>query len=68
MTWFNFSNHKEPLLGITKESVPKLSFGKFIEKRLKLMMPVSISVNHALVDGWHVGQFVKRFQLALNDI
>ncbi len=67
MPWLNFSGHKEPLLGAVKESVPKLAFGKFIKKEDKLMMPISIAVNHALVDGYHVGLFVDIFQEFLND-
>jgi len=67
MPWLNFSGHKEPLFGTVKESVPKLAFGKFIEKENKLMMPISIAVNHALVDGYHVGLFVDAFQDFLND-
>jgi len=68
MTWFNFSGHKEPLLGVKKESVPKLAFGKFLKKDSKLMMPVAIAVSHALVDGYHVGQFVDAFQKGLDTI
>lgn len=67
MPWLNFSGHKEPLLGVVKESVPKLAFGKFMEIEKRLMMPVSIAVNHALVDGYHVGLFVEKFQDFLND-
>ena len=29
-------------------------------------MNVSISVNHALVDGYHVGEFSEKFQQFLN--
>ena len=65
MQWFNFSAQKEPVLGSKKESVPKLAFGKFVEKNNKLQMPVAIAVNHALVDGYHVGQFTDAFQNAL---
>jgi len=67
MTWFNFSGHKEPLFGVKKESVPKFAFGKYVEKNSKLVMPVAIAVNHALVDGYHVGLFVEVFQKALNN-
>jgi chloramphenicol O-acetyltransferase type A len=31
-----------------------------------LNMNVSISVNHALVDGYHIGEFFERFQNYLN--
>ncbi len=67
MPWFNFSGHKEPLFGTKKESVPKLSFGKYVEKNGRLMMPVAIAVNHALVDGYHVGLFTTSFQNELNN-
>ena len=67
LTWFNFSGHKEPLFGVKKESVPKLSFGKYVKKDTKLMMPVAIAVNHALVDGYHVGKFVDTYQNILNN-
>jgi len=65
MPWFNFSGHKEPVFGVKKESVPKLAFGKYVKKEDKLMMPVAIAVNHALVDGYHVNLFIKAFQKEL---
>lgn len=67
LPWFNFTSHKEPLFGMVKESVPKLAFGKYISKDDKLMMPVAIAVNHALVDGYHVGLFVEEYQNILNE-
>lgn len=65
--WINFSGHKEPFSGM-KDSVPKLAFGKFSTKEGRLMMPVAISVNHALVDGYHVGLFFKHYQAELDKI
>jgi chloramphenicol O-acetyltransferase type A len=67
LPWINFTGHKEPLFGVVKESVPKLTFGEFEIKDNKKLMPVSIAVNHALVDGYHVGEFVERFQRYLNE-
>lgn len=67
LPWTHFSGHKEPISG-REESIPKLAFGKFKKKEGKLMMPVSISVNHALVDGYHVGVFFENFQKELNKI
>lgn len=67
LPWFNFTSHKEPISGF-KESVPKLAFGKFVKKEERLMMPVSIAVNHALADGYHVGQFFESYQKELNKI
>lgn len=65
MPWTNFLGHKEPVSG-TKESVPKLAFSKAIEVAGRLEMTLAISVNHAVMDGYHVGLFVHKFQEFLN--
>lgn len=65
MPWVNFVGHKEPVSG-NKESVPKFAFGKMTQTSDKLMMNVSIDVNHALVDGYHVGIFSDKFQSYLD--
>nr|WP_321231043.1 CatA-like O-acetyltransferase [uncultured Psychroserpens sp.] len=66
MPWVNFSGHKEPVSG-TLDSIPKLAFSKTVKDNDgKLMMNVSINVNHALVDGFHVGLFAEKFQHYLN--
>ena len=67
LPWVPFSAHKEPVSGLA-ESVPMVAYGKFVEKDSKLMMPVSVKVNHALVDGYHIGEFFKKFQIELNKI
>lgn len=65
LPWFHFSGHKEPSSG-NLESVPEIAFSKIKEENGKLIMNVSIHVNHALVDGYHVGQFAEKFQFYLN--
>jgi len=66
LPWFQFTGHKEPFSnhGI---SVPKLSFSKAIWQNDRLIMHVSINVNHALVDGYHVSLFAEKFQEFLNE-
>lgn len=66
LPWFSFTSQKEPVSGVENESVPKLAFGKIFEENNKIKMPVAISVNHALVDGYHVGLFFKEFQIQLD--
>jgi chloramphenicol O-acetyltransferase type A len=68
LPWLNFSGHKEPTAGFKKESVPKIAFGKIQNKEEKMQMPVAIIVNHALMDGYHVGLFFEAYQKALNNI
>lgn len=66
LPWFTFTGHKEPVSGL-QDSVPKLAFGKFEMNNNLHKMNVSISVNHALVDGYDVGLFVEKFQYYLNN-
>jgi|SaaInlStandDraft_1057018.scaffolds.fasta_scaffold76826_2 chloramphenicol O-acetyltransferase type A len=68
LPWISFTSHKEPNSGNKDDSVPRLAFGGVKEKKGKILMPVSINVNHALVDGYHVGQFFKKFQLELDKL
>lgn len=65
LPWFNFLSHKEPVSG-QLDSIPKLSFGQTYRQQDRLMMNVGISVNHALIDGYHIGQFCELFQHQLN--
>lgn len=45
-----------------EDSVPKISFGKFLQENGKTMMPFSVEVHHALMDGLHVGRYIERME------
>ena len=50
-----------------RDSIPKISFGMMTQDhRGKQIFPVSIHAHHALMDGYHIGQFVSAFQDLLN--
>jgi chloramphenicol O-acetyltransferase type A len=61
--WLNFTAISHARSFSFKDSCPKISFGKLSENK---RMPVSVHVHHALMDGFHVGQFVEVFQDILN--
>ena len=61
--WINFTSISHARSFSFKDSCPKISFGKLSENK---MMPVSIHVHHALLDGFHVGQFIEAFQNQLD--
>lgn len=67
LPWISFTGHKEPK-NSESDSITRLAFGKFMKKENTLKMPVSITVNHALVDGYHVGLFFENYQKALDTI
>lgn len=65
LPWVSFTGHKEPS-SCDLQSIPELAFAKFVKQNDRLIMNVSIHVNHALVDGYHVGLFAEKFQFYLN--
>lgn len=66
LPWADFTsvNHARKL--DNGRSIPKITFGKLTHKGEKMWMPLDIHANHALMDGFHVGKFVERFQELLN--
>ncbi|APG64237.1 chloramphenicol acetyltransferase [Tenacibaculum todarodis] len=67
LPWVNFTAHKEPFSGDKDNSVPQLAFGKIKEEENKILMPIAVNVNHALVDGYHIGLFFNKFQEELDN-
>lgn len=61
--WLNFSAISHARSFSFKDSCSKISLRKLSENK---RMPVSVHVHHALMDGFHVGQFVEAFQDILN--
>lgn len=64
--WIKFTSLSHARKFSFNDSCPKISFGKMTEFEGRRSMPVSIHVHHALMDGWHVGQFLEKFQNLLD--
>ncbi|HEY0068040.1 MAG TPA: chloramphenicol acetyltransferase [Flavisolibacter sp.] len=60
--WINFTQLSHARSFSFKDSCPKISFGRMTEENGRRTMPVSIHVHHALMDGYHAGQYVELFQ------
>jgi chloramphenicol O-acetyltransferase type A len=66
LPWLNFTSLSHARNYSYQDSCPKISFGKVRDENGRKMMPVSIHVNHALMDGYNVAQFVDAYQNLLN--
>ena len=65
--WVNFTSLSHARSFIFPDSCPKISFGKMIiDNDGRKTMSMSIHAHHGLMDGYHVGQFVDRFQELMN--
>jgi chloramphenicol O-acetyltransferase type A len=66
LPWLDFTSFSHARQFTTGDCSPKIAFGKMTESDGSRTMPVSIHGHHALMDGYHVGLFVSRFQDLLN--
>ena len=62
LPWIEFSSYTPVPYSPINSFFPVLQAGKFFEKDGRKMMPLSITVHHAVADGYHVGMFLERFQ------
>ena len=60
--WISFTSFSHARNWRREDSVPKISFGKFIRENDRLLMPFSVEVHHALMDGLHVGRYIARIE------
>jgi len=65
--WFYFTSMQHAMQFHPCDSVPRFTFGKYIENNKKLTMPISIQVHHALVNAKEVANFLEFLQSYLNE-
>ena len=59
--WVAFTQCIQPC-PIPADCNPRIVFGKYIREGERTLMPLHIQANHALVDGYHIGEFYRIFQ------
>lgn len=59
--WIRFTAFSNAI-GRGDDSMPRLVFGRCTEELGRWLMPVSVEVHHALVDGLDVARFLERFE------
>jgi len=64
LPWMSFTSFAHARNKGRGESIPRIVFGKFAEENSRLMLPISVEVHHALMDGIHVGRFLTQFEQA----
>lgn len=65
--WVHFTSFTHARRLGRQDSIPKIVFGKHSARTDRRLMPVSVEVHHALMDGIDVGRFFERFQELLDD-
>ena len=66
--WVDFINFKDAVDLKEKTSRPKLCWGKYNYENGKYYVNVSLLVNHAFQDGYHMGLFFLKLQDEINNL
>lgn len=62
LPWFAFSEMKHAVSFGRGDSVPRISTGRLVKENDKYLLPVSISVHHALMDGRDIADFIGKLE------
>ena len=60
--WVSFTSFRHPMHLSPVDSIPRFAWGKFFAEGDRLKMPLSVQGHHALLDGFHMGQFYAAIQ------
>jgi len=64
--WYDFTSFTHPYDPING-SIPIVTIGKYTFSGENCVVPIGLQVNHAVMDGFHTGQFYLNLQAALNE-
>ena len=67
LPWISFTSFAHARTPGRGDSIPRFVFGKFTQENERTVMPFSVEVHHALMDGLHVGRYLTRLEEALAD-
>ncbi len=62
LPWVSFTSFSHARNWGREDSVPKIAFGKFVKENDRILLPISVEVHHALMDGLHVGRYLTRLE------
>lgn len=65
LPWIRFTSMQHAMQEHPGDSVPRISWGKYYRSEGSILIPVSVQVHHALVDGRHVGAYFELLEKQL---
>lgn len=64
--WISFTHVSHTITINKNDAVPRISWGKYFKEGDKVLLPFSVQVHHALMDGVHIGQYAEKLQKYLD--
>ena len=67
MPWVDFLTVTNEMNIDRDDSIPRVSWGRFVPEGDRLRLTVALQVNHRLIDGVHIGKFADLLQSRLDE-
>ncbi|MBE7088543.1 MAG: hypothetical protein E7370_03370 [Clostridiales bacterium] len=68
LPWLDYVQISDPIPDdIKNASIPRISWGKYVEENERWKITLNVTVNHALVDGKHVSDAINQIQKNINE-
>lgn len=68
LPWMRITSMLNPMDEVNKDSVPRVCWGKYFETDEGYNIDVSIQVNHAFQDGYHLGLFYEGLERNITNL
>lgn len=62
LPWLSFTNFAQDTYTENSFLFPLIKFGKYFENDNRIMLPISVFVNHAVADGYHTCKLINDIQ------
>jgi len=66
LPWISFTGMTHTIKLNPDDAAPRISWGKYFRENDRVLLPLSVQLNHALADGLHLGEYVNRLQAYLD--
>ena len=67
LPWTSFTGFTLDIEGGTRHLAPIFTFGRYVERGDRLLLPLAVQVHHAVADGFHTARLVEEFGALLRD-
>ncbi len=68
LPWLQFTTFKHAKRFKTGDSIPKITIGKRFQEGNKWKIPISVEVHHAIMDGYHLGQYYQMWEKEMEQL
>lgn len=65
--WLSYEAYTPVNYGGAPNFFPIITFGKYTEDKGKTTLPLTLTISHAVMDGYHLSEFFNDLQAALNN-